>query len=128
VKNDETLEVLSKIALSYAKAGVDIVAPSDMMDGRVKKISKDKIRRTKERAEVFTPLWICNEQNNLIDEDTLRTIIVEIINSSKTEVEEIKAGNNRKIQYLVGQTMKKTNGKVSPKSINQIINEELEKL
>lgn len=35
---------------------------------RVKKISKDKIRRTKERAEVFTPLWICNEQNNLIDE------------------------------------------------------------
>ena len=31
VKNDETLEVLSKIALSYAKAGVDIVAPSDMM-------------------------------------------------------------------------------------------------
>ena len=40
VKNDETLEVLSKIALSYAKAGVDIVAPSDMMDGRVKKISQ----------------------------------------------------------------------------------------
>lgn len=40
VKNDETLEVLSKIALSYAKAGVDIVAPSDMMDGRVRKISE----------------------------------------------------------------------------------------
>lgn len=38
VKNDDTLEVLGKIALSYAKAGVDIVAPSDMMDGRVLKI------------------------------------------------------------------------------------------
>ena len=38
VKNDETLEILSKIALSYAKVGVDIIAPSDMMDGRVEKI------------------------------------------------------------------------------------------
>ena len=38
VKNDETLEILGKTALSYAEAGVDIVAPSDMMDGRVEKI------------------------------------------------------------------------------------------
>ncbi len=35
VDNDSTLEVLAKTALSYARAGVDIVAPSDMMDGRV---------------------------------------------------------------------------------------------
>lgn len=33
--NDETVEVLVKQALSHAKAGADIVAPSDMMDGRV---------------------------------------------------------------------------------------------
>ncbi len=35
VNNDETLKYLSKIALSYAKAGVDMVAPSDMMDGHI---------------------------------------------------------------------------------------------
>jgi porphobilinogen synthase len=35
VANDETLEYLAKIALSHAKAGADIIAPSDMMDGRV---------------------------------------------------------------------------------------------
>jgi hypothetical protein len=35
---------------------------------RTKKIAEDKIKRIKEKAEVFTPLWICNEQNNLIDE------------------------------------------------------------
>jgi porphobilinogen synthase len=35
VDNDRTLEVLAKTALTYARAGVDIVAPSDMMDGRV---------------------------------------------------------------------------------------------
>ena len=38
VQNDETLEYLSKIAVSYADAGVDVIAPSDMMDGRVKAI------------------------------------------------------------------------------------------
>ncbi len=35
VMNDETLELLAKEALSHARAGADIVAPSDMMDGRV---------------------------------------------------------------------------------------------
>jgi porphobilinogen synthase len=35
VVNDETLAVLAKQALAHAEAGVDIVAPSDMMDGRV---------------------------------------------------------------------------------------------
>lgn len=38
VTNDATVEVLVKQALSHAEAGVDIVAPSDMMDGRVKAI------------------------------------------------------------------------------------------
>ena len=35
VDNDKTLEVLSKTALSHVQAGADMVAPSDMMDGRV---------------------------------------------------------------------------------------------
>ena len=35
VLNDETIEVLVKQALSHAEAGADIVAPSDMMDGRI---------------------------------------------------------------------------------------------
>ncbi len=38
ILNDPTLELLSKMALSHARAGADIVAPSDMMDGRVKAI------------------------------------------------------------------------------------------
>ena len=38
VDNDATLEILSKTALSHAQAGADMVAPSDMMDGRVAEI------------------------------------------------------------------------------------------
>ncbi len=40
VINDETIEVLVKQALSHAQAGSDIVAPSDMMDGRIGAIRK----------------------------------------------------------------------------------------
>lgn len=40
VDNDKTLEVLAKTALSHVKAGADMVAPSDMMDGRVGMIRK----------------------------------------------------------------------------------------
>jgi len=38
VMNDETVEVLVKQALSHAEAGADVVAPSDMMDGRIAEI------------------------------------------------------------------------------------------
>jgi porphobilinogen synthase len=40
VANDATLEILAQQALSHARAGADIVAPSDMMDGRVAAIRK----------------------------------------------------------------------------------------
>ena len=35
VVNDATLEILARVALSHARAGADVIAPSDMMDGRV---------------------------------------------------------------------------------------------
>jgi porphobilinogen synthase len=41
ILNDETIEILSRQALSHAKAGADIISPSDMMDGRI-----GAIRRT----------------------------------------------------------------------------------
>ncbi len=40
VANDATLEALAKEALAHAKAGADVVAPSDMMDGRVGRIRR----------------------------------------------------------------------------------------
>ena len=38
VDNDETVELLARQAVSHAKAGADMIAPSDMMDGRISKI------------------------------------------------------------------------------------------
>ena len=41
VDNDKTLELLAKTALSHAQAGSDMIAPSDMMDGRVAAIRRE---------------------------------------------------------------------------------------
>ncbi|MFW6314268.1 MAG: porphobilinogen synthase, partial [Desulfohalobiaceae bacterium] len=41
VQNDPSLELLAKTALSHAQAGADMVAPSDMMDGRVQRIRQE---------------------------------------------------------------------------------------
>jgi len=52
IVNDETLELLAKMAVSHARAGVDMVSPSDMMDGRIMAI------RQALDAEGFTNLPI----------------------------------------------------------------------
>ena len=41
IENDITIDLLAKMAISHAKSGVDMVAPSDMMDGRIEAIRKD---------------------------------------------------------------------------------------
>lgn len=41
IDNDETLKVLARIAVSHAEAGCDMVAPSDMMDGRIRAIRNE---------------------------------------------------------------------------------------
>lgn len=42
--NDVTIDYIAKIALSHVKAGADIVAPSDMMDGRIGAEIKPTVR------------------------------------------------------------------------------------
>ncbi|ESO11038.1 hypothetical protein HELRODRAFT_185301 [Helobdella robusta] len=44
IDNDASIERLAEVALAYAKAGCDVVAPSDMMDGRVGSIKQSLIR------------------------------------------------------------------------------------
>jgi porphobilinogen synthase len=49
ILNDPTLDLLARTAVSQARAGADMVAPSDMMDGRIQ-----KIRRTLDREDFTT--------------------------------------------------------------------------
>jgi porphobilinogen synthase len=54
VDNDPTLEILAKVALSHARSGADIVAPSDMMDGRVRAIRQALDENGYERVGILS--------------------------------------------------------------------------
>ncbi len=54
VQNDRTLDVLSLMALSHAQAGADMVAPSDMMDGRVRAIRETLDKNSFENTAIMS--------------------------------------------------------------------------
>ena len=54
VENDATLELLAKTALSHVEAGADMVAPSDMMDGRVRAIRECLDRAGHKEAPIMS--------------------------------------------------------------------------
>ena len=54
IKNDPTLKLLARAAASHAEAGADIVAPSDMMDGRVGAIRQELNRRGFDQVPIMS--------------------------------------------------------------------------
>jgi porphobilinogen synthase len=54
VKNDPTLKLLARTAASHAEAGADLVAPSDMMDGRVRAIREELDRRGFDQTPIMS--------------------------------------------------------------------------
>lgn len=63
---------------NYVKKGVEFkktkhilseyIISKDIIKPRIYKSKAEQVKRSKDNAEVFTPIWICNLQNNLIDE------------------------------------------------------------
>lgn len=66
---------------------------------RVRKTKEEQLQRVKEKAEVFTPSWICNKQNNLIDNKWFES--VEVFNK---ELETGWKTNTKKIKFPKGKT------------------------
>lgn len=74
---------------------------TNVIQPRVSKSSQEQMKRTREKAEVFTPMWLVNKQNNLVDNTWFERDIVfnkETLNSWET-IEE-------KIEFPVGKTWK----------------------
>ena len=54
ILNDETIEILAKQAVLQAKMGCDVIAPSDMMDGRVKKIREELDKENLQDVQIIS--------------------------------------------------------------------------
>ncbi len=75
---------------------------TDIIKPRVIKTESSQRKRTRDKAEVFTPLWICNQQNNLIDAEWFKK--PEVFN---TETVEGWVVNTDKIEFPKGKSWKK---------------------
>lgn len=53
---------------SHIKPELVIGLKGNMIKPRIEKNKKEQLKRSKDKAEVFTPSWVCNAQNNLIDD------------------------------------------------------------
>ena len=98
VLNYKTIEVLKKQALSHAQAGADIVAPSDMMDGRVLEIrnilEKNKFHNTKilsyaakYASNLYGPFRNAVDSSNNIQESSKETYQMDFANISEASLE-----------------------------------------
>ena len=76
ILNDPTLDILTQMAVSHAEAGVDMVAPSDMMDGRVGCIREGLEEEDVELTEFSDEIeaWIIQEFKN-IGLDTAKSVL-----------------------------------------------------
>ena len=64
-----------------------------------------------------------NGLKSMNDEGALRTTIEEIVAKNPQSVEDYRAGKKKAIGFLVGQTMRATQGKADPGMVNKILNE-----
>ena len=112
------------------------VTPKQLAD-TIKMIDDGKINITVGKTvfeEVFKtgeePAAIV-EKNGLVqinDTDELQSIIKTVIDENPKPVADYKGGNKKAMAFFVGQVMKATKGKANPKTVNEIIKEELGKI
>ena len=106
---------------------------------RLKQITeavKDNTLSSKQAKEVFAKAlesrkepkeFISKDNAQISDEETLRTMIKEIIANNKEQQQAYLNGRSNLFDYFVGQVMKQTRGKANPVMTKQILKEELEK-
>ena len=91
-------------------------------------IAKDKILPKLWTGERDIDAIIAAENlNQTVDQDALSALIQEVLDTHPEQVEQYKGGKTKIIGYLVGQVMKKTQGKADPKQINQLMQSLLQK-
>jgi len=78
----------------------------EMIRPRAVKSKEEQTQRAKDKAEVFTPAWICNAQNNLIDEAWFGPTVKKLFNSPDPENPQGWINNEEKIEFPEGKTWK----------------------
>ena len=91
------------------------------------KMAKDIIVILLQKGGSIDTVLLENNMTQISNNDELRPMIIDIINSNPLSVEDYKNGRDRAIKFLMGQIMKQTKGMANPVIVDEILKEELAK-
>ena len=103
---------------------LELIKGEKVSNNSAKKIFREIFETNEDPEKVMKEKGL--EQNN--DPNFLINLVKEVINDNPQSVDDFKAGKDRAVGYLMGQVMKKSQGKANPQDANKLVQEELSKL
>ena len=103
---------------------VEMVAKKDISSNQAKEIFAKMISDKMSASEAKKALGI---ENQISDNDFIIKVINEVLDEFPNSIVDYKEGKGRALGFMIGQVMKKTQGKVNPKLTNDLLLEELKK-
>ena len=110
--------------------------PPSVLAKLIKMVEEGKISN-KQARELFSKMLENQVDPNKIleksgieqisDKETLRKVVIEVLDNNQKSIVDYHNGKDRVIGYLVGQVMKKTNGKANPTLVSEIVLEEIQR-
>ena len=100
---------------------IDQVVENKINNKQAKELFMKSLELEREPKELISELGM--EQLN--NEDELKSMIINILDNNKSQVEQYKNGKTNMFQYFVGQVMKETKGKANPVIVKDILTNEL---
>ncbi len=123
-------------ALNRDGTGISAIAVPPTHVGRLLERIADGTISGKIAKDVFAIMWSSGDDPDAIiearglkqisDSGEIEAIVDAVLSESAQQVEQYRAGNQKVIGYLVGQVMKRSQGKANPKQVNQVLRERLD--
>ncbi len=120
--NAEGIEIKESKVTSRHLAGMLKLIKDGTISGKIAKTVFEEIFKTGKTAEI-----VVKEKGlvQITDEDAINDVVDKVISENPGAVEDLKAGKNKAIGFLVGQVMKETRGRANPQLVNEILRKRL---
>ena len=122
-KNNITINSFPLSAFRLAEL-VDMVSSNDVNSNQAREIFNKMISDNLSASEAKKALGIVSQ---ISDDEFIKKVINEVLDEFPNSIVDYKEGKGRALGFMIGQVMKKTQGKVNPKLTNDLLLEELKK-
>lgn len=122
-KNNISIQSFPLSATRLAEL-VDMVSSNDVNSNQAREIFNKMINDNLSASEAKKVLGIVSQ---ISDDEFIKKVINEVLDEFPNSIVDYKEGKGRALGFMIGQVMKKTQGKVNPKLTNDLLLEELKK-